>query len=322
LMFDFGTKITVLASSVGNSRTGPKYGSEGYVIGTGTANYTDDTRITNALLLSTADVLFTRYGFGKARSSAERKEVLNVLPIMRKPPQHEKGMTVLERLERTIKRFNKEDFGSEFWYNIKSSYCAKPSSAYVAIMVPAKVYGEDLITCPNIEFKAWFESMILAYDMSGAVTRATNKIFKTKFPKQKLLSRLIACKECTKEHEVRRDYAQYFADTHKRRKEVVETLRIVMSMAFPRGQANIRRHLQHGIDKGFYIDKGRGGGIRPELFFSTMADNLFSSEFEWKKERIMKASIKNKKIILDRLSQTKDAMSFLSSAAAQKTHHK
>jgi len=107
-MFDFGTKIVILASSVGNNRTGPKYGSEGYIIAAGTANYIEGGRITNALLLSATNVLFTRYGFGKPRPSAERKEVLNVLPIMRKPPQHEKDMTVLERLERVIKRFNKD----------------------------------------------------------------------------------------------------------------------------------------------------------------------------------------------------------------------
>lgn len=319
-MFDFGTKIVVLASSVGNNRTGPKYGSEGYIIATSTANYTDDTRITNALLLSSTDVLFTRYGFGKPRSSAERKEVLNVLPIIRKPPQHEKDMTVLERLERAIKRFNKEDFKNDFWYNIKSNYCPNPDSTYVAMMVPAKVYGENLLACPDIEFKAWFESVILSYDMSGAITRATNKVFKTKFPNQKLLNRLVACKDSTKEHEVRQDYAQYFADTSKRRKEVIETLRIVMSMAFPRGQASIRRHLQYGIDQRFYHDEK--GEIRPEVFFAAMADNIFRNEFEWKKERIMNAPIKNKEIILDRLSQTKDAMSFLSSVAAQKTHHK
>jgi len=319
-MFDFGTKIVVLASSVGNNRTGPKYGSEGYIIATGTANYTDDTRITNALLLSSTSVLFTRYGFGKPRSSAERKEVLNVLPIIRKPPQHEKNMTVLERLERAIKRFNKEDFGNDFWYNIKSNYCSNPDSVYVAIMAPAKFYGEDLVTCPSIEFRAWFESVILAYDMSGAITRATNKVFKTKFPNQKLLNRLIACKDSTKSHEMRQDYAQYFSEMPKRRKEVIETLRIIMSMAFPRGQASVRRHLQYGIDQRFYHNDR--DEIKSEIFFSSMADNMFRSEFGWKKERIMNTSIKNKKIILDRLSQTKDAMSFLSSVAAQKTHHK
>ena len=80
-MFDFGTKIVVLASQVENHRTGPKYGSEGYVIASGTANYTEDTRITNALLLSTMDVLFTRYGFGKIRSTTERKEILQMLEM-------------------------------------------------------------------------------------------------------------------------------------------------------------------------------------------------------------------------------------------------
>jgi hypothetical protein len=320
-MFEFGTKIIVLASAVGNNRTGPKYGSEGYVIATSkTANYVDDTRITNALLLSSTDVLFTRYGFGKSRATAERKEVLNVLPILRKPPQHEKNMTILERVERAINRFKKEDFKSNYWYNLKSNYCHNPDGAYIAIMVPAKVYGEDLTICPNTEFRAWFESIILAYDMSGAILRATNKVFKSKFPKPKLLARLVACKDCTRDQEVRRDYAQYFADTPKRRKEVIETLRIVMSMAFPRGQANVRTHFQHGIDHRFYYDKG--GRIIPEAFFSSTANNLFSSEFEWKKRRILNAPIKNKKIILDRLSQTKEAMSFLSNSVAQKVHHK
>lgn len=319
-MFDFGTKAVVLASSVGNNRTGPKYGSEGYTIAAHTANYVDNTRITNALLVSSVDVLFTRYGFGKYRDSTERKEILNVLPVMRKPPQHEEGMTILERLERAIKRFRKEDFKSSFWCNLRSDYCHSPDSAYVAIMVPAKVYGEDLITCPSIEFRAWFESVILAYDMSGAITRATSKVFITKFPEPKLLAKLAACKDSTQDQETRRNYARHFANTPKRRKEVIETLRIVMSMAFPKGQANIRKHLQYGIDNGFYQDER--GKIKPAAFFTSIADNLFGGEFEWKKRRILNASIKNKKIILDRLSQTKEAMSFLSNIAAQKVHHK
>lgn len=318
-MFDFGTKIIVLASSVKNNHIGPKYGSEGYVVGANTANYTEGRRITNALLLSRVDVLFTRYGFGKARNTSERKEILNVLPIMRKAPQHEEDMTILKRLERTINRFKREDFRGDFWYNVKSNYCNNIDGTYIAIMVPAKVYGENLTTCPSTEFKAWFESVILAYDMSGAITRATNKVFKNKFPNKKLLSRLVACRECTQDQEVRRDYAQYFADTPKRRKEVIETLRIIMSMAFPKSRANVRTHLQYGIDNRFYHDER--GRMKPEAFFSSIADNLFSSEFEWKKERILNAPMKNKKIILDRLSQTKEAMSFLSSLAAQKVHH-
>ena len=91
-------------------------------------------------------------------------------------------------------------------------------------------------------------------------------------------------------------------------------------MAFPKVQSATRSHIQYGIDHGFYHDSN--GRIKPDVFFSGIADNLFNNEFEWKKERILNASIKNRKIILDRLSQTKDAMSFLSSEAAQKLHRK
>lgn len=319
-MFDFGTKIVILASQVENHRTGPKYGSEGYVIASGSANYTEDTRITNALLLSSADILFTRYGFGKIRSTIERKEILNVFPIIRKPPPHEEDMTVLQRLERAINRFKKEDFRSNFWYNAKSNYCSNPDNAYLAIIAPVKVCGEDLVTCKDLEFKAWFESMILSYDMSGAITRTANKVFARKFPKPKLLDCLHACKRCIGNQAMRRDYAAYFADTHNRRKEIIETLRIIAAMAFPKVQSATRSHIQYSINHKFYHDAS--GRIKPPVFFSGIADNLFTSEFEWKKERILNATIKNKKVILDRLSQTKDAMSFLSGEAAQKLYHK
>lgn len=315
-MFDFGTKVTVLASSTKRS-LGPRYGSIGYVVTSGSnLQYVEDTNFINGAVVAPTEILFIRYGFEKSRPQAERKEILNVFPILRKPAKEAENLTVLQRTESAIKKFNKEDFDDSTWYHIKSSLLSNPDSSNVCIMSTARVYGEDLMTCSVLEFKAWFESYLMSYEMKAILSKMTNKRYASRFPKQELRKYLSVFKECASSKIARNERGSDIATNKTVRKEVIEALRLVKAVAYTRQRDNLRKHVNYGAQNNFYIDGS--GYLRPEVFFPIAVHSMFTDEFNWRRERLLNTPMKNKRIILDRLSQTKDALLFLADVAFRK----
>ena len=308
-MFDSHTKVIVLASST-KKKTSPRFGSTGYVVGAGDPKYMPQVNVANGVIVAVVDVLFTRYGLGKDRYKAERREVINVFPVIRKPPDYEKELTIWERVDRAITKFRRESFSGSTWYDVKSRVASNPDSINVCIMAPTPVYKVDLTTCPIGDFVAWFDSYIYSYCIKTMLAKICGGLYAKMFPlSQKHVDMLFSMNQCTMSKSARSDFINHISTGAEGRKIAVETLRAVESMSAAKTGILERDQILYDFKNGrFAINSGRD--IRDKRFFEMLTNNVFSEhKFDWKKQLIISSKkLKDRKLILSRIEETKDAL--------------
>lgn len=141
-MFDPGSKIVVLASTQ-KSGAGPRKGSIGHIIASGTGSIVDNN------LLATSNVVgFHRFGF-EQRSRFEVRTVINLLQLINNLQE--------DSVEKQINSFH-NIFNSSKIDDILPRVidCIQLSvGTPVVIMVPYGEIDDDLLTCGNSEFDIW-----------------------------------------------------------------------------------------------------------------------------------------------------------------------
>lgn len=314
-MFGSSTKVVVIASST-NKQTSPKYGSAGYIISVGKVQYymTDGIKIANGIAISMVDMIFTRYGLGKSRSSAERREILCVFPVMREPSEYEKNFTIQDRIERAISKFLKEDFTNNAWYNIKCNHAKNPDYTTVCIMAPTPNYGGDLMTCEEVEFKGWLSSFLLAYPFKTLLSRMCNHIYVNKFPfGADHREMLMILNEATKSKSYRREFLNKSVFRSKARRRIaIETVRGVIAIGSSKTDDNdAQTQLRHHMKQGYYFNSV--GVIKKEKhLFEMIATGVFKEHtLSWKKNLLFKSKLKNTKLIVGRIEESRDALKCL-----------
>lgn len=314
-MFDSSTRVVVLVSST-KKHTSPKYGSTGYVISSGKMQYymEDTVKVGNGMVAFVVDMLFTRYGLGKNRDTAERREVLCITPVIRKPSEYEKDFTVQDRIERAVSRFLKEDFTSNTWYNIKCNHVKNPDYTTVCMLAPVPNHGEDLMTCDTVEFRGWLGSFLLSYSFKALISRICNYIYISKFPLGAThREMLMMLNEATKSKSYRKDFLDKSVfRTKERRQAVIETVRAVTAIGSLKAtDTALKRQVTHNVNQGFYFTSS--GNIRKEKqFFEMLMSDLFvEHNFNWKKDLVLNSKLKNRKLIISRIDESRDALKYL-----------
>lgn len=157
-MFDPGTKVVVLASSIKKGTTGPRKGSVGYVnnktsSGSNTAVINDITRLATSI----TNVTFLRYGFEKS-NRRETKTVCNFIPI----PLKTKNCARKDTIDDTIQKMESSSFVSKIEYALKQVYMHNTIDKMpIVILGVPDCCGSSLVDCSHNEFCCWFESMLV-----------------------------------------------------------------------------------------------------------------------------------------------------------------
>jgi len=314
-MFGSGTRVVVLASST-NKQTSPKYGSVGYIVNSRKVQHymTDAIKIANSIAVSLIDVVFTRYGLGKSRNSIERRDVLCVFPVMRKPPEYEKNFTIQDRIERAVSKFLKEDFTSSAWYNIKCNHAKSPDYTPICIMAPTPSYGGDLMTCEEVEFKGWLSSFLLEYQLKTLVSRMCNHIYVEKFPfGADYREMLMIFNEAMRSKSYRNEFINKSVFRSKARRRIaIETARAVVAIGSSKTADNMAQtQLIHHMKQGFYFNDV-GDIKRGNHFFEMLVSGIFEEHtLTWKKDLLFKSKLKNMKLIVGRIEESRDALKYL-----------
>ncbi len=323
-MFGSNTRVVVLASST-NKHTSPKYGSIGHVVNAGKVRYymQDTIKLGNGVAVGAVDTIFTRYGLGKNRDHTERREVLCVVPVMRKPPEYEKDFAIQDRMKRAVSKFLKEDFTSSTWYNIKCNHAKNPDYVSVCMVAPTPGYGLDLMTCEKVELRGWLESFLLAYSFKALISKMCNHIYVNKFPfGASHREMLMILNECTKSKSYRREFLNESVFRSKaRRQAAIETLRGVVAIGTARDANNSTdNQVAHAIKSGFYFNSS-GNFKKEKQFFEMMLSDLFVEHtFNWKKDLVLDSKLKHKKLMVGRMEESIDALKCLAQGVTGRSY--
>jgi hypothetical protein len=153
-MFEAGTKFITLASSVDNSKLGPKRGSIGYFINQSDLGGNVLKETSNGYLVECASAVFTRYGFEKKKRS-EVKKFISLYPAI--PNLEIKLVTDTDKLKKIIIDYMKEiEKGKARIGDYSSTWFHNPTPGLLIFPI---IDSTNLITAPYNEFKAWFKAV-------------------------------------------------------------------------------------------------------------------------------------------------------------------
>jgi hypothetical protein len=323
-MFSPSARVVVLASS-SNKQTSPKYGSIGYIINSGKTKYyiRDTVKLSNGVMVSPVNVLFTRYGCGKDRTSTERREILCVTPVLRKPSEYEKNFSVQDRVKRAVSQFLKQDFTSNAWYNIKCNHVKNPDYATICIMALAPDRGVDLMSCDEVELKGWIGSSLLNYPFKTLISKMCNHIYLSKFPfSADHREMLMMLNEATKSKSYRREFLNRDVFRSKVRRQIaIETLRGVIAIGSSRAFTNAEnKQIAHNIKNGYYFASSGNYKRENQFFEMLMSDLYIDHNFYWKKMLVLESKLKYKKLITSRIEETKKSLKYLAQGIVARSY--
>ncbi len=312
-MFNISTKVAVLASS-NTKNIGPKYGSIGYAAVDGSMQYSPyllNPSTTDGIMLASSKVMFTRYGFGKERPKYEYKRILNVFPIIDKSVKIE---DIEQTVSKVVSKFKREDFGNRFWLNAKMNFIGS-TEANVCIMAPVLALGTDLRTCSNLEFIAWFHSMLNIHGMKNSIAKINNKQYLDNLPSKESRPIAISLRHCVSDGKYKLRYLDEIIDSSKTRAPVVEFLKLIHSITKAVPEEYIRKRTMARFRNGEYgYSKGKPDG--KALFFKAIVYDIFSDyAFEAIRQMVPKGTMST---ITARVGHTKRIFELMALGVAKK----
>jgi len=156
-MFDPGTKVVVLASSIKKGTTGPRKGSVGYINSkardSNTVAWDESTR----LLTGMVDITFSRYGFEKS-NRRETKNVCNFIPV----PLRQKNGVIENAIDDIVQKMETPNFLSKMEYVLQQGIPHETiNKKPIVILGVPDCCGSNLVDCSHNEFCCWFESILI-----------------------------------------------------------------------------------------------------------------------------------------------------------------
>lgn len=196
-MFDYGTKVIVLASSHRGS-VGPRKGSLAFFSGFGNTPHIDVYQDKN-YIFAHAELSFFRYGFEK-KLRAEKRGVIILLPIISENYTDLSGQIM--KLSRRIHS------GKDTSWNPVRSVCNANGKTPVVMVAPLGTAGNDLRTCDPMERLAWIESIVRNNTLAHWVAQALGEqhLDKSEHPALTLDTAFLL-RDLTSHKDIRKEYA-------------------------------------------------------------------------------------------------------------------
>jgi len=162
-MFDYGTKVIVLASSH-RGGIGPKKGSLAFYSGEGNTPHFLFHKEKNCVF-NHVNLSFFRYGFEKTLRN-ERREAIVLMPLISENYADFSGQ-VLKLLRRV------HSGKDTFWNPIRKN-CGTNAKTPVVILAPVGSAGDNILKKESPERLAWLESILRNNSMGHWITQAVS----------------------------------------------------------------------------------------------------------------------------------------------------
>jgi hypothetical protein len=174
-MFNIGTTVSVINSTVKKDHTGPRKDSIGYATAKGRVFFVQFEKEGIEAATDPTSILFTRYG-NDSTTRKELKGFVNVVPVLSK---------WTEDSEKTIRDFvNSLSVTIEGeWPKIKD-YMMINKTASVGVAVPVLGTPLNLRKCHNDEYTAWFDVFLKSHNVLSilnemSISNKTERFLKT-----------------------------------------------------------------------------------------------------------------------------------------------
>jgi hypothetical protein len=173
-MFNFGTNITVAASSLVKNKTGPRVGSLGFMSGNYKLPFPKYINKGFSTLFIPQKIVFTNFGF-ETKPRIEEKIVIGILPI---PPTDKSSDKEIDKLfTETCNNLHHQKWQKAVM-NVYNWKC-KP----ICLIIP-NTNPEQLLNESNTMFIAWVKAVLKSSYMCNILDSVLSKnlsIFKKKF---------------------------------------------------------------------------------------------------------------------------------------------
>jgi len=269
-MFDILSSVCVLASTE-NTKTGPRAGSIGGVIG---SNGIFSIQVQEGkFILNPLEVIFTRYGFEEKHRS-ERKFVLNIFPLQSAPIKNS-DPNPKKYIDEFLESFSEMDFNDKHWRDLKE-YIGMNQNTPVCTMIPVLGQPQNLLKCNLEEFSDWMNVTLQSSQMRNVLHTAVNARTKIEDVVDKSTIRYLRDVGSSKKSRV-----EAIRSMHKHGRESISTYISNFTKAYIIARKNdnnktmklLKRHMDKvGIDL--------GNAKSTEQFLETVFNKFFSKTFD------------------------------------------
>jgi len=307
-MFEDSTKAIIVSSSH-TKGIGPRVGSVGYVVsgGTNTSKFLpQQTQFINGLALFALRMIYIRYGYEKERPKYEIKSLIGAIPIVNELRKNSES----ENIVRTcIEKLPKNDFNSHMWLKAKLDLLGKTDNVNVCILAPINSIGSDLRTCSNLEFEAWFKSLMFQEQTKISIKRiVNNKAYIDKLPNKKIKYISESIRYYLRSKENNDTFMEYILDRKDRREDLIKFVRIIKPIYSNKTFLYHTESMSRLLIKDGYIYK-RGSRDINTLFCKLVNYMFIDNILNWKLNLLNKSKlVKNRGSIAAKIRKTKEVL--------------
>jgi len=317
-MFEDSTKAIIISSSHIKG-VGPRIGSVGYAvpIRVNTSVFLPhQTQFINGFVLFALRMVFIRYGYGKERPKYEVKKLLGAIPIVNELRKNSET----ERIVRTsVEKLPKNDFNGHSWLKAKLDLFGKTDNINVCIVAPTRNNSFDLRTCSNLEFEAWFVSLMLQEHVRLSIKKIiNNKIYLNKLPVEgaNYIGNHLRFYFRTRKNQGA--FIDYILEEKGRREDLIKFVRTLKTIYLRRSLVQHTKSISRILNNPGIIY--RRGSMNMGSLLCKLTNHMFTDGvINWKLDVLNKAKVvKNKDSITAKIRKTKEVLEHMASEISNK----
>jgi hypothetical protein len=307
-MFEDSTKIIVISSSHIKG-VGPRIGSIGYAAPHRTNKITflpQQTQFVNGLVLFTVRVSFIRYGYEKERPKYEVKELIGAIPIINELKKNDETENILRTY---IERLPRTNFDSHLWLKTKLDLLNRTDNVNVCVLVPINANDSDLRTCSDVEFVAWFKSLMFKEQTKASIYKiVSNRTYLNRLPIKDLIYIGDNFRFYFRSKRNEGAFINHILGSSNRRRDLIRFLKIVKPIYSKGILSDHKEVISRLLTNSKFVYKR---GARPtNMLFCKLVNYMFIDNIiNWKLDVLKKSRIvKNRNSIAAKIKKTREVL--------------
>lgn len=304
-MFAGSTKSIIITSSRFKG-LGARIGSIGYATsGQNLTFLTQSTQFINGLVASPIRITFIRYGYERERPKYEVKNIIGIVPIISELRKDSESETIIRTF---TDKFPKTDFDSHLWLKTKLDLLGKTDNIDVCILAPVGTHRSDLRICSDMEFNAWFKSLMYKESIRRPIYNFVHDdVCIHKLPDEQLRDIASKLRIYFESGKGRDAFIDYILSNRPRREDLIKCISMIRQNHSNKAFASYRRSVLNLFSRN-KLNFKRGSKIMGSLSCK-LSERMFVDEiFYWKLRALTQSSIKNSKSIANKAKRTKEVI--------------
>lgn len=304
-MFAGSTKSIIIASSRLKG-LGARIGSVGYATsGQNLTFLAQGTQFINGLVVSPIRMTFIKYGYERERPKHEVKNIIGIAPVINELRKDSESENIVRTF---VDKFQKTDFDSHLWLKTKLDLLGKTDNIDVCILAPVDTHRSDLRVCSNVEFGAWFKSLMYKENIRSHIYNFVyNDTYLRKLPGEQLKDIALRLRIYFESEKGRDAFTDYILEAPHRRENLVRCVRMIDQSYSRKALVSYRKSVLNLFTRNKANFK-RGAKIMGALSCK-LAERMFVDEiFHWKLTALAKSSIKNSRSIANKTKKAKEVI--------------